>query len=326
MKKIVILLILVTSAFANDAKFYETSFDCSNVKENSSEYKICSNKTLSADDLKLSNVLKSFVFVSNEIKKAQLIWMQERNTCKTTECIHVSYQKRIQSLKRASANQKSFPQEVLEFFEKADGMVQGGFEFLTKEHIQHLKEQKEVFFQFENMYYQKPLFENVKYETLKDVLGDCYKFKLNVYLNKFCEGSDCRYFFVDKSVQKNHDFYFTGWNVKVKGKTQLLLLRVDNKNSFYKIAYLLDKAQCSKVVKEPNFYYPNALHDKKIEWQEIVGQTLVGTLDKGEFHLLEFSKTTQNFYISLYPMYYKNKSFLTSAKVLTFINKNFEEK
>ena len=162
MKKIILLVfILGMSLFANDIKFYTPSFDCSKVKENSIEYKICRDEKLSQLDKELSKVYGSFYFISQEIKSDQIAWIKKRNRCIDNICIQKAYTARIQKLMIASANQNNFPKEALEFFKKADlEMEQSDFEFLTKEQIKYKIQQKEKFFRFQDMHYQKPIFKD----------------------------------------------------------------------------------------------------------------------------------------------------------------------
>ncbi len=331
MRKIIVLIIvLIVNVLANDVKFYNPSFDCSKVKKESIEYKICTNEKLSKLDTNLSKVYNSFHFISKEIKGNQIEWIEQRNQCKDDQCIQTAYQKRIKELTVASANQNTFPKEALEFFKQADQDMEQTFLFKDDEK-QNQKEiyQKEKFFRFQDIHYQEPIVKDVKYDKLKELLGDCYQFKLNVFLSKRCRGAKCSSFYVDEEYQKGRDFYFTVWNAVVKGRKQLFVIRRDKNNQPYVIAYLLDKKQCSQVVKELDFYYPNAIYNRKIEWKEIIGDAYYGTIYKGEFFLLKIShyksflSGRNSLSLSLFPMYYKDKSFLSSATtVLTFKNNN----
>ena len=82
MKKIIIgIMVLVVSVLAEDkVKFYNPSFDCANVKQDSIEYKICTSKDLSKLDEKL-NVLYKIVtqnpILLKTIKPQQRKWVKK---------------------------------------------------------------------------------------------------------------------------------------------------------------------------------------------------------------------------------------------------------
>lgn len=88
--------------YAENIEFYNTSFDCSNVKKNTIEYKICSNKILSMQDMMLSNIYDVLINTENlnknKIKNEQREWLNNRNQCNDYQCLKESYIKRVEQL------------------------------------------------------------------------------------------------------------------------------------------------------------------------------------------------------------------------------------
>jgi len=91
------LVLLVATSFATTG-FYNPSFDCSNVKENTTEYRICSDEKLSELDRQLAEVYSDALLVDNDAKQAQRQWLKGRNLCQDNECIKKAYEERTDQL------------------------------------------------------------------------------------------------------------------------------------------------------------------------------------------------------------------------------------
>lgn len=99
---------MVSILAENNVKFYETSFDCSKVKQDSVEYKICSDEKLSNLDRDLSNVYLSIDSLSEEIKSDQKSWKQQRNKCEDSDCIKLFYILRLNELNTIHLHKDNF--------------------------------------------------------------------------------------------------------------------------------------------------------------------------------------------------------------------------
>jgi hypothetical protein len=78
--------------------FYNPSFDCSNVKENSIEFRICSDEQLSALDRELAGLYDDAVLIDKAARQAQRQWLKARNCCADAACIERHYRERIEAL------------------------------------------------------------------------------------------------------------------------------------------------------------------------------------------------------------------------------------
>jgi uncharacterized protein len=108
MKKIIVLtIVLIVNVLASDVKFYNPSFDCSKVKENSIEYKICTNEKLSQLDENLSDLYKKVQkkYGYYIVKFYQQDWLLERSKCKTSECLLKYYEERVAKFKELEVKQ-----------------------------------------------------------------------------------------------------------------------------------------------------------------------------------------------------------------------------
>ncbi len=91
------LVLLVATSFATTG-FYSPSFDCSNVKENTTEYRICSDEKLSELDRQLAEVYSDALLIDKGAKQVQRQWLKERNRCQDNGCIKKAYEERTEQL------------------------------------------------------------------------------------------------------------------------------------------------------------------------------------------------------------------------------------
>lgn len=101
----IILMILLNLVYANEVKFYQPSFDCSKVKENSVEYEICTNKDLSDWDKVLTEIYEKIlkeIPKKEELKNDQREFLKDREICNEqnnkVSCIEESYKNRIYTI------------------------------------------------------------------------------------------------------------------------------------------------------------------------------------------------------------------------------------
>ena len=117
------MMVLAMSIFAkSEMKFYNLSFDCANVKQDSVEYKICTSKDLSKLDEKLNVLYKKVTqnpILLKTIKPQQRKWLKNRDKCKTKECIISSYKEQIKQITQTIQNYKTFPTQMIAYIEKA---------------------------------------------------------------------------------------------------------------------------------------------------------------------------------------------------------------
>lgn len=73
---------------------HSASFDCKKAG-NFAEREVCADKELSMLDDKLSALYKKIKKTAGDWRKSQLLWLQERNNCKTKQCLLTSYQTRV---------------------------------------------------------------------------------------------------------------------------------------------------------------------------------------------------------------------------------------
>lgn len=104
MKQIFIILIFfVNLIYAQNIEFYKPSFDCGNMKKDSVEYMICTNKDLSQLDKELSEIYKKTlekIPEKEELKKEQREWISNiRNGCNNKACLKYVYEKREAEVK-----------------------------------------------------------------------------------------------------------------------------------------------------------------------------------------------------------------------------------
>lgn len=183
MKKIMVLMIvLVVNVLAGDkVTFYTPSFDCTKVKENSIEYKICTDKELSQLDKELSKVYGSFYFISKEIKNDQIAWIKRRNRCKNNSCIKNRYRTRIEDLNTSLSNQDTFPKKILDFMKKSQKAVKIELS-RSKEKQEFTKDFFKDLFTFKNIRVNKPILNRVDYNNtiFKELISkDCWDMRLD---------------------------------------------------------------------------------------------------------------------------------------------------
>jgi len=97
MRKFVVLTIILS------ALLFGASFDCTKATTNV-EKMICQNESLSKLDENLSQSFKEAMQQSTDkeqLKKVQLGWLKERNTCKSVKCIKQKYEERLLSFENA---------------------------------------------------------------------------------------------------------------------------------------------------------------------------------------------------------------------------------
>ncbi|RUM73673.1 MAG: hypothetical protein DSZ10_02865 [Sulfurovum sp.] len=117
---LLVVILLKTVVFAN-----HPSFDCSNVKKESSEGIICRSDRLMHLDRELAAVYKEAVrksFASDMLKAEQRGWIKGRNDCWKADneerCISDAYKTRIEELKKRyhlSTKQHKVPQNKVRF-------------------------------------------------------------------------------------------------------------------------------------------------------------------------------------------------------------------
>ncbi len=90
-KVIIMMSVLVLSL---STLVHSASFDCKKAS-NFAEREVCSDKELSKLDDKLSVLYKKIKKTAGDWRKSQLLWLQERNNCKTKQCLLTAYQTRV---------------------------------------------------------------------------------------------------------------------------------------------------------------------------------------------------------------------------------------
>jgi uncharacterized protein len=269
MKKIVLIISILLSITltANEVKFYKPSFSCSNVKKESIEYKICSDKELSQLDTILSRTYQSFRLVTNEIKQEQKAWLKQRKKCKTKECIKESYLSRAEQLLISLKGQKTFPKHILDVMESVEKnklLYVKAVNLIITPYTKEEKAFKNDLFHFRNFTFIKPIKSNLAYdsEELKKYLGECYKY--DAY----------KWFYVEKDFKRV--------NGKIVGKYQYIHednpadrrinsisiynpIEIGKRNyyllQFYNNVFLLiDKNYCNTFGKKYNFDFLKALN------------------------------------------------------------------
>ncbi len=93
-----LLVLLVIASFVTTG-FCQPSFDCSKVKENGIEYKICADEQLSELDRQLAGVYSDAVLIDKGAKQVQRQWLKQRNRCQDNGCIKKAYEERTEQLR-----------------------------------------------------------------------------------------------------------------------------------------------------------------------------------------------------------------------------------
>ena len=277
MKKIVLIISILLSITltANEVKFYKPSFSCSNVKKESIEYKICSDKELSQLDTILSRTYQSFRLVTNEIKQEQKAWLKQRKKCKTKECIKESYLSRTEQLLISLKGQKTFPKHILDVMESVEKNKLGYLKDINLVIVPITPKDngfKNDLFHFRNFTFIKPIKSNLSYdsEELKKYLGECWKYELykRLYTERDVVLKN------GKSVGKYSYFAYMGkdkYNYKELTSYQIYKpIKIDDKEYYFvkgdilnlgnEFLLLFDKKNCNSFGKKHNFDIVAALN------------------------------------------------------------------
>jgi uncharacterized protein len=248
-KIMIVLMALVTSVFAEkNTKFFKPSFSCEKVKQGSIEYKICTDEVLAKLDKKVSNIYKSFPFISKEIIIDQRAWIKQRNKCKDNRCIQEAYQGRLQELNYSLKNAKTFPKHILDAMKEAEATLQIQWDpivFSKQELIDAGMQFKDDLFRFKNVTFKVPLIAGVQYDDskLKEILGACYYYRFDLevkeYPAKYIE--DGRKYWVEDERKPFRDLNVSVWKTTAKGKEWLFIKPTDKGRSF-----LIDMAICEQ--------------------------------------------------------------------------------
>ena len=118
MKKLIIVTIFLTvSLSAEDIRYFKTSFDCQNIKKDSTQLAICTDGTLAGWDRFMNDVYR-FSYTKEKdkelLKNEQLNWIKERNSCRENfNCIEDSYSRRAQVLIDRYVERQVIPNEYI---------------------------------------------------------------------------------------------------------------------------------------------------------------------------------------------------------------------
>lgn len=124
MKRLIIVTIFLTvSLFAEDIRYFKTSFDCQKIKKDSTQWAICTDGILAGWDRFMNDVYK-FSYTKEKdkelLKNEQLNWIKERNSCRENfNCIEGSYSRRAQVLIDRYVERQVIPNEyIYDLFKK----------------------------------------------------------------------------------------------------------------------------------------------------------------------------------------------------------------
>jgi uncharacterized protein len=339
MKKIIVLtIVLIVNILASDVKFYSPSFDCSKVKENSIEYKICIDEKLSQLDINLSKIYNSFYLITKEIKEDQRAWIKKRNQCKENQCIQKLYQKRIEELKTSLDNQKTFSKKELNFLRKSQEALQ----IETSHNQEYTFVEKEFFddlFTFKNIQIVQPLIEMVDYNNskLKEVLGnECWNMHLeySVGLIKKYEPSGE----LSRGVWEFEGTLskaFSAWQVDMNGDgaDEVLFLQHFKKYEYYSI---IDKVLCKdfssipysedcwkKSYPDKYNFYDTEYHKKQVYPFCTLEQKVAGRIQKpansnNDVSVFVVKWKEKNYLVEIY--YFKHSYRFNAASVSITVN------
>ncbi len=281
MKKLIIILLINTFVLANE-EFYKTSYNCSNTKPNSVEYKVCKDKDLAKLDLILSSTWKSFRLITKLIKHDQKKWIKSKNRCKDNTCIKDSYLSRIDELYVSLKGQKTFPDSVLKAMKEAEKLITVVNAYESKD----LSKESEIFmndiFRFKNIKFKKAIDENLKFDSpeLKKFLGKCYGYRFfdsveqdqmynkdgYVVLKNYKYGN----YVDDGKGGYTHDEHntkdaalYSTQNITIKGK-DYFLIKQSLPWYLYDHLYLIDKSRCASFGKKHKFDLVKALNAKVV--------------------------------------------------------------
>ena len=99
-KRVILFIIFMgMSVLADEVKFYSPSFSCLNIKDGTSEYRICTDKELSKLDRDLSIYYQQSQIVDPKIQTKELQWLKKRDKCRNNQCIKDEYISQIKVLK-----------------------------------------------------------------------------------------------------------------------------------------------------------------------------------------------------------------------------------
>ena len=272
MRKFIILTVLLFGAylFAQQTKFYETSFDCKKVSKSSIEYKICTDKELAKLDTILNKTYKSFRLITKEIRQDQRAWIKKRNRCKTKECIKDSYFQRVDELLISLEGQKEFPQDLID---EMAGVETQKLIFLKgilkiQPHTKDELEFKNNLFRFKKFKFIKPILSDVIYDSdsLKELLGECYKYNFynTTYRN---DRADYRYEYPKNDINET---IYSVYNITINKKPYIMLKKKWARNKTNRHLFLFNKKECTSYGKKHKFNLIDALNDGIIRKGNII--------------------------------------------------------
>ena len=257
MKKKFLLLVLFVSVnlFAEEVKFYKTSYDCTKTQEKSVAYRVCKNQDLAKEDLELSKVWKSFQVITKELKKEQLEWLKQKNSCQTKECIKEAYKRRIAILKQRLSNQNTYLKEALDGLKD---IKESNMKVYDKFHIYSYKtpvakEFLNAFMTFQ-MRFKKPFLKRVFYndKRLKRYLGDCYGFRFDYMVGPADDRRPVKEYIFDisKYASKDTSTLYSLVNITVHNKPYYLLHQREHNRDISGLDYLINPKECKKLKEE----------------------------------------------------------------------------
>lgn len=253
MRKLLLVLVLTTLSLLG------ASFDFSKAKSDV-EKAICQDDELSKLDEKLSLIFKEALQSTEnkeQLKKEQLAWMKERNTCKDTVCIQTHYTRQIQTLSKI----------ILENAEAQKFLVLGDSYFTSYQQsnneddkIKGLETYKKY---VELLRTQNPL-PKVPFRVVEEVYLK-HKLELpypDVWGYQF---GDCKFGDVGSSINylKNDDYYISYFEENPKATTTIERYRVFLFFSQVEIVFS-DKAEYSKFDPYWDRNFPISSHFESI--------------------------------------------------------------
>lgn len=255
MGKIFLMVILVVSLFATEeVSFYKTSYDCTKTQEKSVAYRVCKDKDLAKEDLELSKVWKSFQVITKELKKEQLEWLKQKNSCQTKECIKEAYKRRIAILKQRLSNQNTYPKEALDGLKD---IKESNMKVYDKFHIYSYKtpvakEFLNAFMTFQ-MSFKKPFLKRVFYndKRLKRYLGDCYGFRFDYMVGPADDRRPIeQYIMVIQKFTVGSPIVYSLVNITASNKPYYLLHQRKYNRDISGLDYLINPKECKKLKEE----------------------------------------------------------------------------
>jgi uncharacterized protein len=134
LNKLFVFIVLFGNAIASE-NYFETSFDCKAVRQNSVEHSICMNEKLAELDIIIADLYQQALNIdSNSIKQSQREWLKyTRNKCLTVECLEKAHLDREKFLGNILMNKERFNYKEKPFLKENNSKeFVGGFEFAIK--------------------------------------------------------------------------------------------------------------------------------------------------------------------------------------------------